>query len=94
MSAESALLAAFATQLGEVRTLGYHAVPWCSATFSGARHFFHIETEEVADIGAFTRSIAEAEIAIPCGFVADITVIRQAGENIRQINVEALTINA
>ena len=94
MSAESALLAAFAAQLGPIRTRGYQAVPWRSATFSGVRHFFRIETDAVADIDAFTRNIAETEIVIPCGFVADITAICQISENVRQIDIEALTINA
>lgn len=94
MSVESALLAAFAKRLGPVRAVGYHAVPWCSATFSGARHVFRIETEERADIDVFARNIAEAEISIPRGFVADIAVILPANASERQIDVEALTIDA
>ena len=82
MSVESALLAAFAKRLGPVRAVGYHAVPWCSATFSGARHVFRIETQE------------GAEISIPRGFVADIAVILQANASEQQIDVEALTIDA
>ena len=94
MSVESILLAAFTARLGQVRALGYHAVPWCSATFSGARHVFRLETEGVADINGFARDIAEADITIPRGFVAEIAVTHQINGNTRQIDVEALTIDA
>ncbi len=94
MSVEGALLAAFEARLGPVHTLDHHVVPWCSATFSGTRHVFRIATQETADIDAFARNIAEADIFVPRGFVADIAVIRLANANNRQIDVEALTIDA
>lgn len=97
MSVEGALLAAFEARLGPVHTLDHHVVPWCSATFSGARHVFRIATQETADIDAFARNIAEVDIFVPRGFVADIAdiaVIRLANANNRQIDVEALTIDA
>ena len=52
------------------------------------------EVDTVPGTQFFARNIAEAEISIPRGFVADIAVILPANASERQIDVEALTIDA
>lgn len=94
MSVESALLAAFAMHLGPVQVISYSATPWFSATFSGARHVFSIETDASPEIEAFTRTIGEADITIPRGFVADIAVSQAPGDDAQRLTIEALTIDA
>jgi hypothetical protein len=94
VSVESALLAAFTEKLGPVEVLAHNMTPWSSATFSGARHLFRLETEDPADIDAFAQIVGEADIPIPRGFVADIVVVRQPTETPYQLTVEALTIDA
>ncbi|UVO52742.1 hypothetical protein [Sphingomonas sp. SUN039] len=94
MSVESALLAAFAVQLGPIYLVSHTATPWFSATFSGERHRLRVETEASPDIAAFARRIGEVEISLPRGFVADVAVVEAGDEDPRRISVEALTIDA
>jgi hypothetical protein len=93
MSAERALLAAFISHLGPVQVVTYRAVPWHSATYSGARHLFCIEAEDESDFDAFACDIVEADIVLPRGFVADV-LVKPATSSARQIEIEALTIDA
>lgn len=94
MSAERALLVAFTAHLGPVRVMTHHVIPWHSATYSGARHLFRIEAGDRADIEAFAHDIAEADIALPRGFVADVVLVKPADGSGRQVEIEALTIDA
>lgn len=94
MSTERSLLAAFTAALGPVAVHAYDMTPWSSATFTGARHVFRIETEATADIDGFAQTIGEADISIPRGFVADIAVVGAPTGNPYQLTVEALTIDA
>ena len=93
MSAERAFLAAFEAHLGPVQVVKYRAIPWHSATYSGAQHLLHVEAGDTANIKAFTRDIAEAEIALPRGFVADV-LVEPTDSSGRQIEIEVLTIDA
>ncbi len=93
MSVASALLTAFASRLGPVHQMAYRETPWFSATFSGSRHVYVLGVEDTVDVTAFAREIAEADIALPRGFVADISVGAVQQKNPRLIEIEALTID-
>lgn len=94
MSAERALLAAFTVRLGPLVVIDHRANPWRSAIFSGERHLFRIEAGEAADLCAFAHDIAEADITLPRGFVADISMVETPDGSGRRIDIEALTIDA
>ena len=93
MSAATSLLAAFRARLGDFVEAGYSAERWHSATFAGTRHVFDLEVRTDADIPGFARAIAEDDIAVPGGFVADVLVGRCVTDS-RRIEVSALTIEA
>lgn len=93
MSPATSLLAAFRVRLGDFAETAYRAEPWHSATFSGVRHVFSLVTPPGVDIPGFTRTIAEDDISVPGGFVADI-VVSQCTTDRRHIEVSALTIEA
>jgi len=94
VTVESALLAAFARQLGPLELIRHRAAPWHSATFVGERHTFDVATAAEVDIEAFARTIAEQDVSIPRGFVADIAV-SDAGKPIgTRLTIEVLTIDA
>jgi hypothetical protein len=94
VSARSKLIAAFEAHLGPVRITSYSAKPWYSATFAGARHVFEVQCDDAAAIDGFVTAIAEADIAIPGGFVADVAVTAVRAGTPCQMTVEALTIDA
>lgn len=93
MSAATSLLLAFRARLGELAETGYRAERWHSATFAGVRHIFTLEAGPGQDIPAFARDIAEDDIAVPGGFVADI-IVSQSATDPRRIEISALTIEA
>lgn len=91
MSVVDSLRAAILARMSDVTETGYRTESWHSATFAGTRHLFGFEVPANANITAFARDIAEAEIALPRGFVADIAV---TGMGAGRIEVAALTIDA
>ncbi len=93
MSVESALTAALVARLGHLDVSSCTETPWHSATFSGMRHAFAVATEVAVDIQQFSNEIAEADIRIPGGFVADVEV-RACPGDARRLNIEVLTIAA
>lgn len=89
----AALLAAFAARLGPLTDVRCRTVDWQSATFIGQRHRFEL-TVAAAVPNDFAEAIAEAEIALRRGFVADVAVTdRRAGANGTRLTIEALTID-
>jgi hypothetical protein len=94
MTVETALLSAFAARLGPLAVCAYAATPWSSATFSGARHVFTLETDGSVDVDTLGGELAEAEIKIPRGFVADVAVMDRVTDDPKLITVEVLTIDA
>ncbi len=94
MSEENALRAAFVAHLGPVEVASHTRTPWHSATFSGTRHAFTLVTEVTPDKTLFLHALADAEIHIPCGFVADVAVCECPSGDKRRLNVEVLTIAA
>ncbi len=92
MNVAAALTSAFATRLGRLEVTSHVIAPWHSATFSGARHAFGLVTEMPADVQLFAREIAEAEIDVPGGFVADVAVTPcPTGDGLR-LTIDVLTI--
>lgn len=93
MTAATSLLAAFQARIGDFAEARYRTEQWHSATFNGVRHVFTLRTKSDIDLPAFARGIAEDDIAVPGGFVADVTV-SQCAIDPRRIEVSALTIKA
>ncbi len=91
MSVVDSLRAAIRARLGDVTETGYRTESWHSATFAGTRHLLSFEIPANANVTTFARDIAEAEIELPRGFVADVDV---TGMGARRIEVVALTIDA
>lgn len=90
MSVADALRAAMHARLGGLAETAYRTENWHSATFAGTRHVFSFGVPTSAGIAAFARDIAETEIALPRGFVADVAVTESSAG---QIEVVALTID-
>lgn len=91
MIVAAALRAALHARLPDLVETAYRTEDWHSATFAGTRHVFAFELAICADVAAFARDIADAEIVIQRGFVADVAV---TGSDAGRIEVAALTINA
>ena len=91
MSVADALRAALHARLPDLVETAYRTEDWHSATFAGTRHVFAFELAISADVVAFARDMAEAEIVVPHGFVADVAV---TGSDAGRIEVAALTIEA
>ena len=90
-----ALLAAFADRLGALVLIERLVTPWVSATFAGARHRLSVQVAPDADLAAFCDAIAEADIPLRRGFVADVAVVDHATtETGQQLTIEALVIDA
>jgi hypothetical protein len=89
------LLAAFASILGPLTDATRQSEQWASATFYGARHTIAFTASATADIPNFAASIAEADIPVRGGFVADVAIVScdDLGDRHR-IVVEVLTIDA
>lgn len=71
--------------------------PWMSATFEGARHRIALRLQggdAAARAAALRAGLAEAELPIRGGFVADVTVTEKAGAgDAALLAIEALTID-
>lgn len=91
MSVSDALRAAMRARLRGLVETAYRTESWHSATFAGARHIFSFELPCGADVPRFTSDIADADIVLPRGFVADVAV---TGSDAGRIEVAALTIDA
>lgn len=94
MSAESALIAAFAARLGAVDIVSLTATPWHSATFSGTRHAITLAARNAPNVYVFAREIAETDIPLPGGFVADVAVSACPAGDARRLKIDVLTIEA
>lgn len=93
--AQAALLRGLKGLVGPFTLLAARTTPWMSATFDGARHRFAIRLEgnDAAIRAARLRAeLAEAEIPIRGGFVADIVVTVRLDEATPVLGIEALTI--
>jgi hypothetical protein len=86
-----ALLRHFAAQLGPLEAVEHRDTPWHSATFNGARYCFAFTVGATAKVPPFARTLPEADITLPGGFVADALVASVDGT---RLSVEVLTIDA
>lgn len=94
MTVETALLAAFAAELGPLTLVRHRVTPWLSATFAGGRHVFEVAPEGLFDVDAFARIIAEQDIPISRGFVADVAIAKDEVARAGAVVIEVLTIDA
>lgn len=98
MTVETALLAAFTDRLGPLRLVAHSRRSWHSATFGGWRHTFEVALDVPVDVDRCASEIAEQDIAIPGGFVADVAVVcdqaRYASAATGNLKIEVLTIDA
>lgn len=71
-----------------------HSERWASATFTGARHRFQFSAVdgEIAGIERMGCDLGETDFALPDHIVADIALVRRAGD--LRFDVEALTVEA
>lgn len=87
-----ALLGAIEALVGPISDVERNCVPWMSATFAGARHVLSFSA--VGYTPDFAGVIAEREIVLRHGFVADVAVVSvEATAGGHRIVVEALTID-
>jgi hypothetical protein len=93
--AQAALLRALAPLLGSHRPLAANSRDWASATFEGARHrlAFMLEGRNAADRATLLQAtLADTELSISGGLVADITVVARLEGEATIVAIEALTI--
>lgn len=66
---------------------------WASATFSGARHTLSFHAPPSATLDDWLGGLAEAALALPGHFVADLNVVavRRSGARI-DVDLEVLTV--
>jgi hypothetical protein len=93
--AQSALLRALRPLAGPYTVLAARSSDWASATFEGARHRLVLALDgDDADARAtrLQAMLAEEELPIAGGFVADIGVVVRMEGTRTIIGIEALTI--
>ena len=86
-----AVLAALARYLGPIDAVQVQSTPWASASFAGRRHSIACTIAGDAPID----TLADAELRLETGFVADVAVTRcgtAAGKLAVRLNV--LTIDS
>lgn len=69
------------------------ALPWASATFTGARHKIMVASDTSAGLAAWVDQLEDADFNLPGHLVADLSVgrIEKIGTRSR-VAIEALTV--
>ena len=90
----TALVADFSARLGALSALTVRSIPWASITFIGARHVVSFTVPDGPAVAAFVATIAEADLPLRDGFVADVVVAGRTpvADGVR-LTIEALTID-
>lgn len=87
----AALETTLSRHLGDMRDVRHDWTDWHSATFVGARHEIRFVT--TVEAAAKLATIAEDELPLSRGFVADVAVVAQSpGEDGMVVTLEVLTI--
>lgn len=81
---------ALSLYLGDMHDVQRISTDWQSATIVGARHEMRFRTKALAEI---VSVLADADLPLSCGFVADLVVVAQSASGDDMIvSLEALTM--
>lgn len=87
----AALETSLSRHLGDMRDVHHVWTDWHSATFIGARHEIRFITNSQGS--AKLATIAEDDLPLARGFVADVLVVKQVADGAETIvNMDVLTI--
>ncbi|WP_335309309.1 hypothetical protein [Sphingomonas phyllosphaerae] len=69
------------------------AIPWHSATFSGARHELIVSAATDATLDAWLTGLPTRDVAIPGQIVADLRIVTQVADAERtMLRIEGVTV--